>query len=542
MVDVAVFRKLVSCALVLSVALVHRGSCASLSNGGRGGDGIGESTVGESASSSKLVTGPTLGSLYRSARDEYGRYGREQRCATCGGGGGYADRDMRTYGGRPGGVYGYYGGRGSIYDDRNWYYRPEVYDDRYRGGDRYTNMMMGYDDRYMYQMSPMNRYDDRYYPMSTRGYYDNRGEQRMPSGGYYPPATETGGMRGVGGYGYRGNGYDNLDPLYEQYMTAARGGLSNYNNRDRYYGAFGGYGGYGAYDHKNFRPWDETYSRPSPPSSSSPSAGASGPSQHQYPSAPSSPSSSQHHYQHQSSSSASYGAPTGPAGTYTSGAIGFHGGPDRPDANRPCCSECCGPNRYPPGPTGTGPGYHQPPPQQHHQNQPNQYGDRPDSHGRPGAWNYLSGGSSSGGQDYHQGASAAGSASHSQPGQDYGNRGGYPPQQQHQQPHSQQQPSHYPQQQQQHRPDASGSGDRQQNTAYGSRPYRPASNLGATSYLMDRETGDSPTASQLHSPDGALGGGGDSGSSSSSSSSNDSSQGSDGKPVAGENPPKSNES
>lgn len=145
--------QLVSCALVLSLALLDRGSCASLSNGGGGrgdGRGDGESTVGESVSSSKLVTGPTLGSLYRSTRDEYGRYGRDQRCISCGGGGyaggggGYADRDMRTYGGRPGGgVYGYYSGRGSIYDDRNWYYRPEVYDDRYRGGDRYTNMMMG---------------------------------------------------------------------------------------------------------------------------------------------------------------------------------------------------------------------------------------------------------------------------------------------------------------------------------------------------------------------------------------------------------------
>lgn len=71
-----------------------------------------------------------------------------------------------------------------------------------------------YDDRYM---SPVNRYDDRYYPMSMRGYYDNRGgDQRMGSGYYSDMRT--------GGYGYRGNGYDNLDPLYEQYMTSARGG------------------------------------------------------------------------------------------------------------------------------------------------------------------------------------------------------------------------------------------------------------------------------------------------------------------------------
>ncbi|XP_062540589.1 prisilkin-39 isoform X2 [Armigeres subalbatus] len=526
--DDTAFRKLASCALVLSLALLHGGSCASLSNGGNGG-GVGESTVGETVSSSKLVTGPTLGSLYRSTRDEYGHYGREQRCASCGGGGGYggyADRDMRTYGGRQGGIYGYYSGRGSAYDDRNWYYRPEAYDDRYRGGDRYVNMMMGYDDRYMQQMSPMNRYDDRYYPSSMRGYYDNRGEQRMPGSGYYPER--------MGIYGYRGNGYDNLDPLYDQYLMSSRGGTSNYNNRDRYYGTSGGYGGYGAYDHKNFRPWDETYSRPSPPSAS-PSGGASGPPQHQYPSAPSSPSSSQHHYQHHQSSSSS-----GPSGTYSGSSgssSGHYNGPDRPDAGpgRPCCSECCAPSsRYPSGPTGTGHGYHQTPSQHHQQNQ---YGggDRPDSHGRPGSWNYLSGGSASGGQDYHQGASAAGGSSHSQPGQEYGgNRGSYSGQQPQQQPSQQ----HY----QQHRPDAPGSGDRQQNTAYGSRP-RP-SGLGATSYLMDRETGDSATASELHSADSAHGEGGGPGSSSSSSSSNDNSsnQNNDGKPVVGENPLKSNES
>lgn len=146
--------QLVTCALVISLALLHRGSCASLSNsggngergGGGGGGGNSESTV---LGSSKLVT-PTLGSLYRSTRDEYGRYGREERCATCGGSGGgaYGDRDMRTYGGRPGGIYGYYSGQGSIYDDRNWYYRPDAYDG-YRGREgsygrpNYMNMMMG---------------------------------------------------------------------------------------------------------------------------------------------------------------------------------------------------------------------------------------------------------------------------------------------------------------------------------------------------------------------------------------------------------------
>lgn len=148
-------KQLLTCALVASLA-----SGASLS-GGRDGD-RGENTVGghhqggssspssssSSGSSSQLVTGPTLGSLYRSTRDEYGRYGnREQRCGSCGGGSGsgYADRDMRSYG-RPLGVHGYYAGRGSIYDDRNWYYRPEggYYDDRMSsrgGGDGYYSSM-----------------------------------------------------------------------------------------------------------------------------------------------------------------------------------------------------------------------------------------------------------------------------------------------------------------------------------------------------------------------------------------------------------------
>lgn len=66
--------------------------------------------------------------------------------------------------------------------------------------------------------------------MSMRGYYDNRGgatsDHRMGTGQY--PAGPEMGMR-TGGYGYRGNGYDNLDPLYEQYMTAARGGNGGYN-------------------------------------------------------------------------------------------------------------------------------------------------------------------------------------------------------------------------------------------------------------------------------------------------------------------------
>lgn len=89
----------------------------------------------------------------------------------------------------------------------------------------------------------MNRYDDRYYPMSTRGYYDNR-----PA---YPTAGAGAGvdpyaMRGypaapapaAGAYpGYRGNGYDNLDPQYDYYMMLAKGGgaggAGGYGNRGR---------------------------------------------------------------------------------------------------------------------------------------------------------------------------------------------------------------------------------------------------------------------------------------------------------------------
>lgn len=72
----------------------------------------------------------------------------------------------------------------------------------------------------------MNRPDDRGYgygypAMAMRaGYYDG-GVSRMP---YYPEM-----MRG---YGYRGNGYDNLDPHYEYYMTQRGGGSPiGMNNR-----------------------------------------------------------------------------------------------------------------------------------------------------------------------------------------------------------------------------------------------------------------------------------------------------------------------
>ncbi|XP_055619765.1 pro-resilin isoform X2 [Toxorhynchites rutilus septentrionalis] len=500
----ATFRKLVTWALLVGSLVLQQGSCASLAE---------ENTVGggdqSSVSSSKLAI-PTLGGLYRNTRDEYGRLGREPRCGGCGASaGGNADRDMRSYG-RPGGIYGYYSGRGSIYDDRNWYYRPDGYsDDRASnrgGGDgyymrpSYMNMMMGYDDRYM------NRYDDRHYPMSMRGSYDSRGPGDRMGGGYY--GSPDMGMRG-GVYGYRGNGYDNLDPNYEQYMMMSRGGYGPSGNRDRHYGTSGGYGAgyddrhrgsYGGYDNKNFRPWDETYSRP--PSSPSPSAPGQYPPSQQSPSAPSSSSSHYHHHQSKPSD-----------GTYTSQPIGFHhsSGPDRPDYSggsgdrRPCCPDCCSASsssRYPSGPTGTGAGYNQPHNTHQQQQQHPHHGERPD-HDRPGEWSYLSGagGSGTSGHDYHQqGSQASGSSSsHSQSGHDYGNRGGYNG----------------------HKPEG---GDRQQNTAYGSRP-RPGG-LGATSYLMDRDTGNSVsggggTISELHSSDFNDINGGTVGQGSSSSNDND---------------------
>ncbi|KFB36589.1 AGAP007719-PA-like protein [Anopheles sinensis] len=234
---------------MLAVALVHLAT--------------GENTV----SSGKLLSGPppppppssstSLGSLYRSARDDYNA---RRSCANCGPG---YERDMRTYGRR--GIVGYYSGMGPIEDDRNWYYRPEVFDDRMRGGGagyqqpyagggyRQPAYMMGYEyDRYM------QRPDDRGYPA-----YGYPGMDMNGGGGYYDPGSSRMGhypemMRG---YGYRGNGYDNLDPQYEYYMTQrGAGGMSS---RDRYYQPQGYYEDRmsyrGQFDHKNFRPWDQTY-------------------------------------------------------------------------------------------------------------------------------------------------------------------------------------------------------------------------------------------------------------------------------------------
>uniref|UniRef100_A0A182P4G5 Uncharacterized protein n=1 Tax=Anopheles epiroticus TaxID=199890 RepID=A0A182P4G5_9DIPT len=216
-----------------------------------------ESTV----TSAKLINAPpplsttSLGSLYRSARDDYNS---RRHCSNCGTG---YERDMRSYG-RQTGITGYYSGMGPIEDDRNWYYRPESFEDRYRGGGMQASYSgayrqspyMGYEyDRYMHR--PDDRgYGYGYPAMIMRaGFYDGS-VSRMP---YYPEMLR--------GYGYRGNGYDNLDPHYEYYMTQRGGGSPiGMSNRDRVYGNHGiyddrmGYGG--QYDQKNFRPWDQTYS------------------------------------------------------------------------------------------------------------------------------------------------------------------------------------------------------------------------------------------------------------------------------------------
>uniref|UniRef100_A0A182QJ98 Uncharacterized protein n=1 Tax=Anopheles farauti TaxID=69004 RepID=A0A182QJ98_9DIPT len=463
-----------------------------------------ESTV----TSGKLINAPppppttSLGSLYRTARDDYNS---RRHCSNCGPG---YERDMRSYA-RPTGITGYYSGMGAIEDDRNWYYRPESFDDRYRGsGGGYQSAYgggyrqpayMGYEyDRYM------QRPDDRgyggygYQGMAMRTNYYDGGASRMP---YYPDM-----MRG---YGYRGNGYDNLDPHYEYYMTQR--GPMGMSSRDRYYGQQGyyddrmmGYGGH--YDNKNFRPWDQTYrgisgfdnsgrgyyfaSRPS--TSSSPSS--------QPPSAPSSSHLSAHasyHVQSQGPASASgYGGsqpggaehpgrPTG--GSYQRPEQQHHNGPDRPDYSAPDGTQNCCRNRYP-EPAGTHGGSYS----AHSSNQgPSavSYGggghvQRPSGSGA-GSWSYAGGG----------GSSTGGGASTGYVGVNVNSHGSYG------EPHSG--PGQYP--------GGGGSssnsgtpaheyGDnrretdhRQQSAAYGGRP-RPGS-LGDTSYLMDRDTSQSDRVS-----------------------------------------------
>ncbi|XP_052873843.1 RNA-binding protein FUS [Anopheles cruzii] len=380
----------------------------------------GESTV--TTATGKLIGGsPSLpasseplsfGSLYRSARDEYGA--ARGRCSNCGPG---YERDMRTVGyGRPtaNGVTGFYSGMGSILDDRNWYYRPEGYEPSYPSQQAYGGpasnrqppaYMGGYDyDRYMHR--PDDRGYGGYPAMAMRtgyGYPDGGGSgssssSRMP---YYPDMM----MRG---YGYRGNGYDNLDPQYEYYMMQRGGSSSGYNmhNRDRngYYDDRMGNRGY--YDQKNFRPWDETYSRPT--TSSSPSSSSS----------QSSPSSAYGHpsYHSQTASAASSSVHTG-YGASEGSQQGYRPeqqphSPDRPDYSRqPTDSNGCR-NRYPEQSPAPQNGYH------HGSGGSAPYaGQRPSS--APGTWNYLGGGGGSGGtgpistdQNQHYGGAASAGGSY----------------------------------------------------------------------------------------------------------------------------------
>ncbi|XP_050073109.1 filaggrin, partial [Anopheles maculipalpis] len=468
-----------------------------------------ESTV----TSAKLINAPpppppttSLGSLYRSARDEYSS---RRHCANCGPG---YERDMRSYG-RQTGVTGYYSGMGAIEDDRNWYYRPETFDDRYRGGamqSAYAGAYrppayMGYEyDRYM------NRPDDRgygygYSGMAMRtGYYDG-GASRMP---YYPEM-----MRG---YGYRGNGYDNLDPHYEYYMTQ-RGGSIGMSNRDRYsqgyYDDRMSYGG--QYDHKNFRPWDQTYrgisgfdnsgrgyyfaSRPLTSSSSS--------------LPPSSPSSSlsahaSYHVQSHPAPEPSYGAahsnghePSGhpaanyrPDGTHHYQQQPQQHGSDRPDYVPSDVAPNCCRNRYPEtssshAHSNQGGSY-----PSHSTSGPSafSYGGGDSAHrpsGAGGSWNYVSSGTTAG----HSGPSHGANSGHV--GVSINTHGSYG--ETHSAPQGQYTGGGSSSS---HEYGANRGGDhrresdhRQQSVAYGGHP-RPSS-LGDTSYLMDRD--DKPNSNRV---------------------------------------------
>nr|XP_040224784.2 hornerin isoform X2 [Anopheles coluzzii] len=457
-----------------------------------------ESTV----TSAKLINVPpplpttSLGSLYRSARDDYNS---RRHCSNCGPG---YERDMRSYG-RPTGITGYYSGMGPIEDDRNWYYRPESFDDRYRGAGMHASYSgsyrqspyMGYEyDRYM------NRPDDRGYgygypAMAMRaGYYDG-GVSRMP---YYPEM-----MRG---YGYRGNGYDNLDPHYEYYMTQ-RGGDRMYGNQGIYDDRMS-YGG--QYDQKNFRPWDQTYrgisgfdnsgrgyyfaSRPSSPSQPPLSS----------PSSPLSAHASHHAHSHQASESG-YGdqhnghdqrpADHANSANYRPVAPAHHQhqytGSDRPDYEPSDYTQNCCKNRYPEtvshGHTNQGSSY-----AGHNSPGPSagSYGSgagaqRPSN--SAGSWHYASSGTTGSGSGSHGVSSGhvgvninthgSYGEAHSAPGQYSGGGGGGGSATAHEYgtnrgSDSRRETDH-----------------RQQSVAYGGRP-RPAS-LGDTSYLMDRDNNQS---------------------------------------------------
>ncbi|XP_053674183.1 DEAD-box ATP-dependent RNA helicase rde-12 [Anopheles nili] len=480
---------------------------------------VGANLVPESTvTSEKLVNAPpmhpsttSLGSLYRSARDDYNS---RRHCSNCGPG---YERDMRSYG-RQTGITGYYSGMGSIDDDRNWYYRPEGYDDRYRGGvSQMGNFRQpsyaGYEyDRYMHRPDDRGGYG---YPavMSMRaGYYDGPGNSRMPS--YYPEM-----MRG---FGYRGNGYDNLDPRYDYYMTQ-RGNPAAMSNRDRYYGSSGYYDdrmSYGGqYDNKNFRPWDQTYrgisgfdnsgrgyyfaSRPStsssqtlPPSSSSSSSS---------PSSSLSAHASYHVQAHPVLTSGYNGQGSGHEHHQTGGsnAGGYrpeanhqhhYNGQDRPDYEPSDSTQNCCRNRYPEyashghgssnsvhsygGSSGGGGGAENAP--------------RPSA--APGSWNYISGGTQTGtGGSGHAGVASSSYGSYGEP---HSGPGHYPG-------HKNNGVTGYKHEDNKNRDDHYRDSDhRQQSAAFGGRP-RPSS-LGDTSYLMDRvnsvnnrDLSDQPTAAEV---------------------------------------------
>uniref|UniRef100_A0A182WIZ9 Uncharacterized protein n=1 Tax=Anopheles minimus TaxID=112268 RepID=A0A182WIZ9_9DIPT len=426
----------------------------------------------------------SLGSLYRSARDDYNS---RRHCANCGPG---YERDMRSYG-RQTGVTGYYSGMGPIEDDRNWYYRPESFDDRYRGGVMQSSYSgtyrqppynMGYDyDRYM------SRPDDRGYGygypgMAMRTSYYDGGASRMP---YYADM-----MRG---YGYRGNGYDNLDPQYAYYMMQ-RGNPNGMNNRDRFYGSQGYYDdrmSYGGqYDQKNFRPWDQTYSRPLSSSSSSLSSPSSSLSAH-----------ASYHVQSHPAPEAGYGGHT-PGGhdQHSSGHLSAsyrpganqpqqrpqHNGSDRPDYSPSDATSNCCRNRHPDTASNAYPnqgGSYS----AHNTGRPSalSYGGGDSAHRPSGSWNYVNSGTTTGTGDSNYGTNTGHVGvsinTHGSYGEPHGGPGQYPG----------------------GGGGGSGSGNaheyvanrgsdhrresenRQQSFAYGGRP-RPAS-VGDTSYLMDRD-------------------------------------------------------
>lgn len=111
------------------------------------------------------------------------------------------------------------------YEDRNWYYQPDRFDDRNRYNDKYPNRYgnSGYYQQQQQQLQQQppqpqaNRYDR---PSSPAAYDKNdRNDYRQPS------------------QDYRGNGYDNRDPIYYQQMKG-----SFYGNRGDAGGSGNGYG------------------------------------------------------------------------------------------------------------------------------------------------------------------------------------------------------------------------------------------------------------------------------------------------------------